>query len=102
MECCEDAVKINYEVRKRSKSKVQNYEIVEAVKEYLTFNPTSHAVPSFFKEAVGLNQAAVEFLRQNVSEINICEGNGFIKVQLPVVKLGQSLLLTIFKPSKRI
>jgi len=73
MECCEDAVKINYEVRKRSKSKVQNYEIVEAVKEYLTFNPTSHAVPSFFKEAVGLNQAAVEFLRQNVSEINICE-----------------------------
>jgi len=102
MECCEDAVKINYEVRKRSKSKVQNYEIVEAVKEYLTFNPTSHAVPSFFKEAVGLNQAAVEFLRQNVSEINICEGNGFIKVQLPVVKLGQSLLLSIFKPSKRI
>ena len=80
MECCEDAVKINYEVRKRSKSKVQNYEIVEAVKEYLTLNPTSHAVPSFFKEAVGLNQAAVEFLRQNVSEINICEGNGFTKL----------------------
>ena len=76
MECCDDAVKINYEVRKRSKSKVQNYEIVEAVKEYLTYNPTSHAVPSFFKDAVGLNPSAIEFLRQNVSEINICEGNG--------------------------
>ena len=81
MDCCDDAVKINYEVRKRSKSKVQNYEIVEAVKEYLTYNPTSHAVPSFFKEAVGLNSTAVEFLRQNVSEINICEGNGFIRTK---------------------
>ena len=67
-------IRINYEVRKRSKSKVQNYEIVEAVKEYLTFNPTTHVVPAFFKQAAGLNQHAIEFLRQNVSEINICEG----------------------------
>ena len=76
MECCEDGIKINYEVRKRSKSKCQNYEIIEAVKEYLTFNPTTHAVPSFFKSATGLKPAAIEFLWQNVSEINICEGNG--------------------------
>ena len=104
MECCEDAVKINYEVRKRSKSKVQNYEIVEAVKEYLTFNPTSHAVPSFFKEAVGLNQAAVEFLRQNVSEINICEGNGFTKLpssSAEIVTKFKSYFWALFKTIKK-
>lgn len=71
----ESEVLLDFEVRKRSKSKEPNDEIAENVKLFLQYN--SHLVPTIqpnhFKTASNPNTRVREYLYANVSEITVCD-----------------------------
>ena len=73
----ESEVLLDFEVRKRSKSKEPNDEIAENVKLFLLYN--SHLVPTIqpnhFKTASNPSTRVREYLYANVSEITVCDGN---------------------------